>query len=190
MHSSRDAKEFATYIVNKITDKQAKTQGQPDTDPIKQQGVIISHLQSITPALKTDLYILLNKNKKQNDGGAELKSKGKVKRGKAKGKGKGKAKNTREDDEEGMDEENHEDGHDHQLTAAGGAMSSRQQSEAHSHGSGGSRHSSHIAQNREISASSALDASQHSQHSNTTIQRRRSKQQTRFADDIEDSDLE
>lgn len=192
--SAKDAQTFAQHIIKQIEDKQSDPAGQEDTDLVERQDAILTNLKLITPDLMTDLYIMLNKAKKSSDPKDQAEKSNKGKR-KAKGK---KTKATRDETSAEVtgDGGHHEsdDGTENRnlestRTTAGGP--SRQLS-LNSQASSPAKRS---LRSRQISGSSgagadAVASSQHSQASATTIQRRRSKQKTRFviSDDEEDEE--
>ncbi|KAG9495892.1 hypothetical protein J7337_012455 [Fusarium musae] len=181
--SAKDAQTFAQYVIKQIEDRQSDPAGQEDTDLVERQDVILTNMKLLTPDLATDLYIMLNKAKKASD----LKDQPDTTNRKATGKKKAKVTQDRSSAVLTGDGGNHEsdDGTENRnlestRTTAGGP--SRQVSFS-SEASGPPKRS---LRSRQISGSSGVGAdaaasSQHSQASATTIQRRRSKQKTRFA---------
>lgn len=193
--SAKDAQTFAQHIIKQIKDKQSDPAGQEDTDLVKRQDVILTNLKLLTPDLTTDLYIMLNKAKKAND----LKDQpDKTNKGKRKATGKKKAKVTQDrasavltGDGGHHESDNSTENRNLESTRTTAGGPSRQLS-LNSQASSPVKRS---LRSRQISGSSgvgtdAAASSQHSQASATTIQRRRSKQKTRFilSDNDEDED--
>ncbi|KAM0200383.1 hypothetical protein ACHAPI_002808 [Fusarium lateritium] len=195
--SGKDAQAYVKFVTRAIEEKQANPAGQEDAELVDQQDQILSNLKALTPDLITDLYIHFNKAKKETDHPKP------GKKSKAKGRSKGKGQQVEASTVSGDEDHSHgsEGDEDHLHDAEGEASSGPSKSKSSgsttvrqtsntSHDSG-SRRTTRLT-SRQISGSSGIDAgaSQHSQASATTTERRRSRQRTRFvlSDEENDSD--
>ncbi|RMJ14976.1 hypothetical protein CDV36_005355 [Fusarium kuroshium] len=92
INANKDARTFIEHVTEVMKEKQANPEGQEE-DVAENHEKMLGHLANLTPGLKMDLYIELNKAKKQRDN--------------PKGQGKAKAKHAESPILIGTDDSDH-----------------------------------------------------------------------------------